>query len=301
MPVDRAVSTGERLLAMAGGSRRLLDGEAAGAVARFVRSCQNPDGGFRGRAAESDLYYTFFGLGCLSALGEPLPAETATNYLHRYGDGPGLDLVHLVCLGMARNLLPGGPGSPLSVRIQHRLQDFRLPEGGYRLNLEDTRDSIYASYLALLARHPAGTTVIDPGGLLRCIRSLETPDGAYSDTPGAPAGATPVTGAAICIQVDLGTPVASETLRWLRQRATPEGGHRAGPAAPVADLLSTACALTAMRLADLPVLSLRSDCAAWIETLWCESGGFRGHALDPRPDCEYTFYALLSLGCLEES
>lgn len=43
---------------------------------------------------------------------------------------------------------------------------------------------------------------------------------------------------------------------------------------------------------------VRRSCLEFIESLWRDSGGFAGHVADEIEDGEYTFYALLSIGCL---
>ena len=67
-------------------------------VVDFLRSNINPDGGFRGRSDKSDLYYTVFGLGALSALGEPLAIEQTLSFLNTFTDIDKLDLIHLASL-----------------------------------------------------------------------------------------------------------------------------------------------------------------------------------------------------------
>src|SRR5688500_12409455 len=67
-------------------------------VANFLRGQINPDGGFKDRAGNSDLYYTVFGVESLFALRADLPIGPLTSYLRAYGDGEGLDFVHLCCL-----------------------------------------------------------------------------------------------------------------------------------------------------------------------------------------------------------
>ena len=59
-------------------------GESRDLVAGFFRSSLNPDGGFRNRTGESDLYYTVFGLEGLIALQEPVPTDRVTPYLRRF-------------------------------------------------------------------------------------------------------------------------------------------------------------------------------------------------------------------------
>jgi len=36
-----------------------------------------------------------------------------------------------------------------------------------------------------------------------------------------------------------------------------------------------------------------------VQSLWHEDGGFSSQQLDTTTDCEYTYYGLLALGCLE--
>src|SRR4051794_13512506 len=83
-----------------------LLGESAELVAAFLRSQLNPDGGFRDRAGNSDLYYTVFGLEGLLAPRAALPAASVDGYLHPLGDGDGLDFVLLGCLARCWAGLP---------------------------------------------------------------------------------------------------------------------------------------------------------------------------------------------------
>ena len=62
-------------------------------------------------------------------------------------------------------------------------------------------------------------------------------------------------------------------------------------------LLSTAAALNALGTIDEFPDNSRAH-YEFVESLWDDSGGFRGHLLDPVADCEYTFYGLLALGAL---
>ena len=78
-----------------------LLGESAPLIEQFVRSRQRDDGGFAGREARSDLYYTTFAIDGLTALQVELPEEPLRGYLESFGIGKGLDFVHLCCL--ARN------------------------------------------------------------------------------------------------------------------------------------------------------------------------------------------------------
>ena len=70
-------------------------GESADLIRRFLQSQQNLDGGFRGRDGKSDLYYTVFGLDCLVALQEEIPAKSLETFLHS-------SLIANPCTGRAR-------------------------------------------------------------------------------------------------------------------------------------------------------------------------------------------------------
>src|SRR5205814_6819619 len=78
-----------------------LLGESAELVRHFLQNQQNEDGGFQGRSGKSDLYYTVFGLEALLALQAEIPRAGIAAYLKAFGDGEGLDFVHLCCLARA--------------------------------------------------------------------------------------------------------------------------------------------------------------------------------------------------------
>jgi prenyltransferase beta subunit len=77
-----------------------------------------------------------------------------------------------------------------------------------------------------------------------------------------------------------------------------DGGFLSTPGAPVPDLLSTATAVFAMHTINLDTTGLLPACPDFVGRLQQPDGGFGGHRFDSTPDCEYTFYALMTLGCL---
>jgi hypothetical protein len=85
---------------------------------------------------------------------------------------------------------------------------------------------------------------------------------------------------------------------WLLDRCHPRGGFFASSATPVPDLLSTATALHALSAMRVPFEGLAEPCLDFVDSLWTNRGGFFGTWADDAADCEYTFYALLSLGHL---
>src|SRR3954464_11461350 len=107
-------------------------GEAADLVADFLRGQLNPDGGFKDRAGNSDLYYTVFGIEGLFALRADLPLRPLESYLRSFGSGDGLDFVHLACLARGWAMLPRET-VPAATReaILNQLEACRTTDGGY--------------------------------------------------------------------------------------------------------------------------------------------------------------------------
>jgi len=252
-------SVADRLVRAAAASRRYLDRAARREIAGFVLSRQNPDGGFRGRGAGSDLYYTVFAAAALKALGWRVPLAGLWRYARQFGAGESLDLAHLVCLVRLRALFP--------MRRKTR-QDL-----GRNLERHGTEGS-YGQFLRLLAGE-------GDGGALRATMAGD---------------ADPTTRLAAALVAGCGD---SGTARQaLLSRCCADGGFAPSAGTEVPDLLSTAAALFALAETGTVPAAMRRPCLAHIESLWRDCGGFAGHACDAFADVEYTFYALLGIGCL---
>jgi prenyltransferase beta subunit len=265
-------------------------GESRDLVASFLRSRLNPDGGFQDRSGSSDLYYTVFGLECLTAIQEPLPAEAVTQFLRRFGDGEGLDFVHLCCLARCwANISRDVTDVPVSV-ILSRVDAHRCSDGGF--------GNVYRSFLALAAYQDLRVQLPNPEALLDSIHSLRAADGGYSNRSGEAHGITTVTAAAAILYKTLSETVDPHLKVWLLDRCHANGGFLATPNTPVPDLLSTATALHALTALHAPVSGIQEACLDFVDSLWTNRGGFYGSWLDDTLDCEYTYYGLLALGHL---
>ena len=120
------------MLRTAAAAKNLLPRDSSDLVVDFIRSQLNPDGGFRGRAEKSDLYYTVFALQGLRALGATVSIKDVENYLRAQQDGTALDLVHLSCLARCwANLSEELPGQQLPQKILSRIETHRSSDGGY--------------------------------------------------------------------------------------------------------------------------------------------------------------------------
>jgi prenyltransferase beta subunit len=270
-------------------------GESRDLVAAFLLGRLNPDGGFQNRAGDSDLYYTVFGLEGLIALQEQIPGAVA-GYLRQFGDGDGLDFVHVASL--ARCVSSVGAGFSRPEQLLARIETHRSADGGYAQSPNAAHGSVYAAFLALGAYEDCGATLPQPERLAESIARLRARDGGYANHPGDAQGITTVTAAAALVLRRLEAPIDRHVGMWLLDRCQAGGGFLATPNAPVPDLLSTATALHALSALHVPLGGVQEPCLDFVDSLWTNRGGFYGTWMDDDVDCEYTYYALLALGHL---
>lgn len=277
---------------------RLL-GESSELVTGFLQRRLHEEGGFTDRAGEPDLYYTVFGLEGLLALRADLPAARIASYLRPFGDGEGLDFVHLTCLARCWAALPPEhrTGFPRE-SVAERIEGFRSADGGYDASPGAERGTVYGCFLALGGYQDLGVELPDREAVLRCIGSLRAEDGGYANQHEMPLGLTPPTAAAATLLRQLDAPPPPELAEWLLARCHPDGGFFATPLAPMPDLLSTATALHALAGMHADLGPVREPCLDFVDTLWTNEGGFHGNWSDDMLDCEYTYYGLLALGHL---
>ena len=267
-----------------------LTREGCDAIVSFVRSRQCSNGGFAGKSARDDLYYTFFAAAVLDALKSRRSLLKLPRYLAHFGNGAELDFIHLTCLVQLLGRLPFKRDlSPIFARIE----TYRSRDGGYHHTHPDTEHgTAYALYLACEAYASAHRTP-PHGDRLRSL--LEDSAGASTD----PSVQTNALAASCVARIRLGlAPDASAGALLLERYHAASGGFCAGRQTDLPDLLSTATSLYALHLLGVPLAPLAPRCRSFVESLWTEDGGFRGSTEDKIPDCEYTCYALLALGAL---
>ena len=275
-------------------------GPAAELVGRFLQGRFGATGGGLDRAGKEDLYYTIFALAGLQALQAEVPAAACEQFLRGFGDGAGLDFVHLGALARCWAAV-GSERMPQEdrTRLLERLERFRSRDGGYEAEPGGPAGSAYGCFVAFGAYQDLAAEAPEPLRMVQCLKLLETPDGAWGNARGLSAGSVPATAAAVTLLHQLGMPIHSAVGDWLLGQAHPQGGFCALPGAPIPDLLSTATSLHALAIleADLPKV-LRERCLDFVDTLWSAEGGFHGNWADDELDAEYTFYGLLALGHL---
>ena len=279
------------------GAQRLKD---PAATAGFLRGHWLDDGGFADRSGKSDLYYTVFGLQASAALDIAPPVERVGAYVESFGRGEGLDLVHAACLVRCRALLPGAlPDDDVRDALVRRVEAHRAADGGYARQVDQPAGTAYGCFLALAALQDLAAPLPEADEVAGCLASLASGDGAYANSRDLPIGSVPATAAAVSALHHLARPATPEAPSWLLARHSATGGFVPVPGAHHADLLSTATALHALSLLEADLSGIRRACLRFVRSLQRPGGGFAGHADDPTPDGEYTYYALLALGHLE--
>jgi len=261
----------------------LADESRAGIVG-FILKQQQADGGFRGRSSASDLYYTYFAVQALTALGEPLPVVALSKFLEKQRRGTIADLVNLACLACVSARINPGRRDDDTLLLINR---FRGADGGFREKVDAGQSSAYACYLAVQAHEAQGVEMTAPGALMNALKAM------------APS-VTPALAAKVMLLACLGEIPDSSDAESIMKRASRKGGFRAAALAPIPDLLSTATALCALSVTRRPLETVRGSCTEFVDSLWNDNGGFSGHWADRTADCEYTYYALLSLGLLAQ-
>lgn len=274
-------------------------GDSVALVEKFLRSKINRDGGFSDREDRSDLYYTVFGLEGMRAVQVNFSSVATEDYVRSFGDGEGLDFVHLCSLvRCGANLQSSFFTAKQANKITERLEKYRAEDGGYHGISAKSRGSAYGALLAWGAYADLGKELPGTPRLLEALLTLQLPDGSFANEPGMPQGTTTATAAAVTLCRYLQHQLPKTTGDWLLQQVHPSGGFLATPRAPLPDLLSTATALHALEGLEVDFSSLHDLCLDFVDSLWSAEGGFHGHWADDDLDAEYTSYGLLALGHL---
>jgi hypothetical protein len=244
------------------------------------------------------LYYTIFALAGLQAVSGVIPEEKVRGYLSGFGDGEGLDFVHLGALARCWAAV-GGFQKNLAAKILERIETFRARDGGYDGEPRSEHGNAYGCFVALGAYQDLGMRMPQELRVVQSLKCLETPDGAWGNAAGLMKGSTNPTAAAVTLLHQLKMPVSDVVANWLLSQWHGQGGFLAMPQAPFPDLLSTATALHALSCLGVQLNGTQRESGLeFLDSLWTAEGGFHGHWADDCLDAEYTFYGLLALGHL---
>ncbi len=174
----------------------------------FILSHQMPDGGFRGREGDSDLYYTSFAIRGLAMLGR-LDRDTSIpmgRFLETHNP-ESLSIVDLVSWlsSVVAVQLAGGP-IPLIVetpnwtnRIAERLESVRTKDGGYAKTTEGAAGSTYQSFLVALSYELIGQPIPRPNALAQFLYDRQRDDGGFVEIAPMKRSGTNPTAAAVAL------------------------------------------------------------------------------------------------------
>jgi geranylgeranyl transferase type-2 subunit beta len=306
-------------VALAGSSHEL--------VVTFLRQAQNQDGGFSGRSdepdpAESDLYYTAFGLWGLAALGQlgEGVARSAVRFLGSAWQRP-THLVDFFSLLHSYRLIRGIAGGEEIVQaslpdelrgneddwadlVVAGLETCRCPEGGYARTPGQKSASTYATFLTVLCHEELERPLPDPDSIRRFLDSRQRPDGGFVELGPMRRSGTNPTAAAVAIRRILGAsdPAVDAAVRaFLMGLQGPDGGLRANTVIPVSDLLSTFTGLWTLReTGGFDGLDIEKV-GRFVTMMRHPGGGYLAGIWDDVADVEYTFYGVGSSALLSSS
>ncbi|MEX2286890.1 MAG: prenyltransferase/squalene oxidase repeat-containing protein [Planctomycetaceae bacterium] len=300
-----------RLAARLSQGLRALDEDRRQRHRRFVLSCQMPDGGFRGREGDSDLYYTGFAVRTLAVLGglEPNECESVARYVRAQSQQrlSIIDLLSWLYTGLVVQASGGGDpfagASPDWIdQIVEAVEKVRTADGGYAKTPEGAAGSTYHSFLVAQTYELIGRSVPNPDALVQFLYDRQRDDGGFVEIAPMKSSGTNPTAAAVALLAKLGAlddELRADVCGFLSEVRSSEGGFQANRRIPFADGLSTFTGLlTAGELGCSHIADSAKVEAFLSQWLEFPTGGFRGASWDQQCDVEYTFYGLGALGLL---
>lgn len=278
---------------------------------RFLLSQQEPDGGFRGREGDSDLYYTGFAVRGLAVLGR-FTEEDATRVAPflRAQAVESLNVIDLLSWLYSGLVVQATTGEDLleplppdwAGRALARLEALRRPDGGYAKSAEGAIGSTYHAFLVSLVYEMLGRDLPNPNALVQFLYDQQREDGGFVEIAAMKRSGTNPTAAAAALLAKLGAmdeETRGDVAHFLGTVWGNEGGFAANTRIPFADGLSTFTALlTAFDLGRTALVRRELVGRFVAEELEFPTGGFRGAAWDDQADVEYTFYGLGVLGLI---
>lgn len=273
----------------------------------FILTQQQADGGFSGREAGSDLYYTGFAVRSLGILGglEKQTCLDLCQYLRQF-KLENLSTIDLLSWLYCALIIQASGGEDLlasepenwNSQLAQKLERLRTSDGGYAKSEEGALGSTYHSFLVVLIYQLIGLPIPAPNDLIQFIYDRQRDDGGFVEiTPMKRSGTNP-TAAAVAVLLMLNAmdeELKDDVRDFLNHVKSSEGGFQANTRIPFADGLSTFTGILTAQDLDLDLKPLVDPVALMkFMTEWLEfpTGGFRGASWDEQADVEYTFYGL---------
>ena len=278
---------------------------------RFLLTQQLPDGGFRGREGESDLYYTGFAVRALAVSGglDVTDRERVSDFLstQRPTELGVIDLLSwlysalVVQAAGGADLLSEAP-SDFADLIAAKLEATRVEDGGYAKSTEGSAGSTYHSFMVSLTYELIGRKPPRPNRLIQFLYDRQRDDGGFVEIAPMKRSGTNPTAAAVALLNSLGGmehDIADDVQGFLTDVVSTEGGFQANTRIPFADGLSTFTGLLTTKDVGGKNIIPAERVLKWLTTqIELPTGGFRGASWDQQADAEYTFYGLGIMGLL---
>ncbi len=302
-----------------------LDKTAREKLSQYLQSQQKSDGGFSNELdISSDLYYTFFALTCMLGLGiKPLNLPRLLKFLYLYLDKKFEDIVHLSAWARCWKIIDimGNNKFIFSQQLLCSLYHFfssikkngmkkkilskindTLPTFQSREEISYFYSSIYDNFLVSQLYQSLGWNIPQNWDILKFFSACENSSGGFSNKPNSSISTVPNTTAAILLAQSFDIKIDSQHIDWLENMFDFNmGGFRASSSSPYPDLLSTATALCCLKIIGHDIQKFFELAEDFIVSHWIEeTGGFGNTLYSQTSDIEYTFYALLGLGCLAD-
>lgn len=265
-------------------------------TSRFILSKQDKNGGFIGRGEKADLYYTLFGVLCLRLLNE---LEKVTEKTKSFISSSRVidNFPHLYARVVSMALL----GIKQSKNEQSKLGNYVK----CTISSAHKDTDLYQLFLALSTLNYLGICIErrKKNRIVKYIASCQRRDGGFTSSERCVNSTTNQTSAAIgaLFMVDgLGAIDIDRVAQFYEQVRYPTGGFCASPLIRVPDLLSTYTSCLALTLLGRGKQISSQSVKKFVLSMRDKEGGFRGSAIDPMSDIEYTYYALGTLSLLQE-
>lgn len=288
-----------------------LDPERLANHRRFLLTQQMPDGGFRGREGDSDLYYTGFAIRALAVSGgvDAADRDSIAEYLKQF-DPLKLGVIDLLSWMYSALVVQAAGGADLLEaaaedfpdQLAVRLEATRVADGGYAKSTEGSAGSTYHSFMVSLTYELIGRPVPRPRRLIQFLYDRQRDDGGFVEIAPMKRSGTNPTAAAVALLNKLDAmddDIADDVQGFLTDVVSDEGGFQANTRIPFADGLSTFTGLLTGQDVGRRDIIKPDRVLGWLQSqIELPTGGFRGASWDQQADAEYTFYGLGVLGLL---
>ncbi|MDA3799355.1 MAG: terpene cyclase/mutase family protein [Kiritimatiellae bacterium] len=269
-----------------------LNAESFDLLKKKLLDFESSEGGFNNGGGNADIYYTSFGLILSYVLGVKLDIERHKKFVNSVSVNDD-DLINQAALIKCRMLLP-------AFKIPFRLRKFvkfniRPMQLHYDLPSVSDVKTMYDAFLCLNILQDLLKSIHPLIDILARLELLRNEDGGFPNNKGELSHVT-ATVSFVLFKFMLKNEIDQNAVEFLLSLQDSSGGFKSSKVVPIADMLSTATALTAFNICGCSTNVSSKEVSQFIAAHWINSGGFSATILDQTTDPEYIFYGLLAIG-----